>query len=87
MKSQIDSFTYLINEDQKLYGLCFNDIADLYNLFVNLSYPKTKTLFIFSTLISNTETLFGHSSSKVGTKELDLETNKKSFISKIINKP
>jgi len=26
MKSQIDSFTYLINEDQKLYGLCFNDI-------------------------------------------------------------
>jgi hypothetical protein len=84
MKSQIDSFTYLINEDQKLYGLCFNDTPDLYNEMVNLSYPQTKRYSSSRTSISNTEILFGRSSSQVGPKELDLETNKKSLYQKLL---
>ena len=31
MKSENDSLPDLINEDQNLYGLCFNDSLDLYN--------------------------------------------------------
>ena len=84
MKSQIDSLPDLINEDQKLYGLCFNDTPDLYNEMVNLSYPQTKRYSSSRTSISNTEILFGRSSSQVGPKELDLETNKKSLYQKLL---
>jgi hypothetical protein len=37
MKEQLDSLPDLINEDQKLYGLCFNDSPNLYNEMIGLT--------------------------------------------------
>jgi len=76
MKSQIDSLPDLINEDQKLYGLCFNDTPDLYKELVNLSYPQAMHYTSTSTTrISNSEILFGRPS-QIPSKELNLEPKK-----------
>ena len=77
MKSQIDSLPDLINEDQNLYGLCFNDNPDLYKEMINLTYPQIKPYSSKNKIISNTEILFGPSS-QVSPNELNLEPNKKS---------
>ena len=42
MKSQNDILPDLINDDQKLYGLCFNDSQNLYNQMINLNNPHTE---------------------------------------------
>ena len=85
MKSQIDSLPDLINEEQNLYGLCFNDNPDLYKEMVNLSYPQVKPYSSNNKILSNSEILFGRSS-QIESKELNLEPNKKSCYQKLLIK-
>ena len=83
MKSQIDSLPDLINEDQNLYGLCFNDNPDLYKELVNLNYPQANHYSSSNKIISNSEILFGRPS-LIESKELNLESNKKTCYQKLL---
>ena len=58
MKEQIDTLPDLINEDQKLYGLCFNESPNLYNQMINLTNARGIGYSSSRTSISNTEILF-----------------------------
>ena len=42
MKDSNDSLPDLVNEDQRLYGLCFNDAQNLYNEMIKINYPQAK---------------------------------------------
>ena len=84
MKSENDSLPDLINEDQNLYGLCFNDSLDLYNEIINLNYPQTKKQ---SSSRTNTEILFGRRGSQTSIKELkelNIESNKKTLYQRLL---
>ena len=85
MKSQLDTLPDLINEDQRLYGLCFNDSPNLYNEMVNLNYPKRKSRRYSSarTSISNTAILFGRQSSS-SIKDLNIDTQNESLYQKLL---
>ena len=83
MKSQIDSLPDLINEDQNLYGLCFNNNPDLYKELVNLNYPQANHYSSSNKIISNSEILFGRPS-LIESKELNLESNKKTCYQKLL---
>ena len=77
MKDSNDSLPDLVNEDQRLYGLCFNDAQNLYNEMIKINYPQAKQSSSSRTSISNTEILFGKRSSQVSIKdlkELNLDT-------------
>ena len=84
MKSQNDILPDLINDDQKLYGLCFNDSPNLYNQMINLNNPHTEQHLSSRTSLSNTEILFGHHSSQTTYKDITLDTNKKSLYQKLL---
>ena len=90
MKDSNDSLPDLINEDQRLYGLCFNDAQNLYNEMIKINYPQAKQSSSSRTSISNTEILFGKRNSQVSIKDLkdlNLDTEEKSIpISKTTNK-
>ena len=85
MKSQLDTLPDLINEDQRLYGLCFNDSPNLYNEMANLNYPKRKSRRYSSarTSISNTAILFGRQSSS-SIKDLNIDTQNESLYQKLL---
>ena len=70
MKDSNDSLPDLINEDQRLYGLCFNDAQNLYNEMIKINYPQAKQSSSSRTSISNTEILFGKRNSQVSIKDL-----------------
>ena len=77
MKDSNDSLPDLVNEDQRLYGLCFNDAQNLYNEMIKINYPQAKQSSSSRTSISNTEILFGKRNSQVSIKdlkELNLDT-------------
>ena len=85
MKSQNELLPDLINEDQKLYGLCFNDSQNLYNEMINLNNPLARRYSTSRTSITNTEILFGgRPSSKTVIKDVTLETGKKSLYQRLL---
>ena len=86
-EEEIGSFPDVINEDQKLYGICFNDSPNLYNEMINLTDKKVPRYAASRTSISNTEILFNQST-KQNEKELNIgnTTNKNSFYQKLLIK-
>ena len=83
MSSHLDSFPDLINEEQKLYGLCFNDSPNLYNEMIGLKDFKGNRYSSSRTSISNTEILFNNP----GDKKINLEiqgSQKKSLYQKLL---
>ena len=87
MKSENDSLPDFINEDQNLYGLCFNDSLDLYNEITNLNYPQAKKKSSSKTTVTNTEILFGHRGSQTSfkeLKELNIDSNKETLYQKLL---
>ena len=73
MKEQLDSLPDLINEDQKLYGLCFNDSPNLYNEMIGLTDIRVPRYTSSRTSISNTEILFNPSINKTSDKHLQFD--------------
>ena len=87
MKDQIEPLPDLINKDQKLYGLCFNDSPNLYNEMIGLTNNKAPRYVSSRTSISNTEILFNPSVSQTHDKDINLGmpfNNKKSFYHKLL---
>ena len=85
MSTQIDSLPDLINEDQKLYGLCFNDSPNLYNEMIGLKDPRAIRYSSSRTSISNTEILFNPNNS--GDKKINIEipdSHQKSLYQKLL---
>ena len=73
MKEQIDTLPDLINEDQKLFGLCFNDSPNLYNEMIGLTDNRFARLSSSRTSISNTEILFNSNIENSTKKDLNLD--------------
>ena len=87
MKEQIDSLPDLINEDQKLYGLCFNDSPNLYNQMINLTDNRGPRYSSSRTSISNTEILFNPNQNRTSDKNLHFDipdSKKKSLYQKLL---
>ena len=87
MKEQIDSLPDLINEDQKLYGLCFNDSPNLYNQMINLTDNRGPRYSSSRTSISNTEILFNPTANRTSDKNLHFDipdSKKKSLYQKLL---
>jgi len=76
--------TNFINDDQKFYGVCFNDSPNLYDEIVNLSNPVKRRNSSSRTTISNTEILFRSSLFHSEDKELELKSEKKSCYQKLL---
>ena len=76
MKEQIDTLPDLINEDQKLYGLCFNESPNLYNQMINLTNARGIGYSSSRTSISNTEILF-NSTNRSSFKDINLDIPEK----------
>ena len=89
MKEEIDSLPDLINEDQKLYGLCFNDSPNLYEEMIGLKESRFARFSASRTSMSNTEILFNssmeNSIQKDKDKDLDLsDTEPKTLYQKLL---
>ena len=87
MKEQLDSLPDLINEDQKLYGLCFNDSPNLYNQMINLTDNRGPRYSSSRTSISNTEILFNPNQNRISDKNLHFDipdSKKKSLYQKLL---
>ena len=87
MKEQIDSLPDLINEDQKLYGLCFNDSPHLYNQMIGLADTRGPRYSSSRTSISNTEILFNPNTNKISDKNLHFDipdSKEKSLYQKLL---
>ena len=83
MKDQIDSLPDLINEDQKLYGINFDDSPNLLNEIIGKTNSRMEP-FISRTTISNTEILF-NPTTNITKKNIDFpELKKKSFLKKLL---
>ena len=83
MKNQIEPLPDFINDDQKLYGLCFNDSQNLYPEIINFGYQQSKGISSSRTSLSNTDILFNRTSSASKDIELHL-TTKKSLYQKLL---
>ena len=70
MKNQIEPLPDFINDDQKLYGLCFNDSQNLYSEIINFGYQQPKGISSSRTSLSNTDILFNRPSS--ASKDIEL---------------
>ena len=86
MKEQIDSLPDFINDDQKLYGLCFNDSPNLYNEMIGLTGNRPPKYSSSRTSISNTEILFNQNSNQNIERDMNLEISdsKKSLYQKLL---
>ena len=84
MKSQLELLPDFVNQDQKLYGLCFNDSPSLYSEIIDLSYPQAKGITSSRTSISNSEILFNRRSSHSEDKELNLSIKPQSLYQKLL---
>ena len=73
MKEQIDSFPEFINEEQKLYGICFNDSPNLYKEMIGLTDARFARNFSSRTSISNTEILFNSTNNRSTIKEINTD--------------
>ena len=73
MKEEIDTLPDLINEDQKLYGLCFNDSPNLYEEMMGLKQSRFARFSSSRTSMSNTEILFNSSVENSSKKDINLD--------------
>ena len=73
MKEEIDTLPDLINEDQKLYGLCFNDSPHLYEEMIGLKQSRFARFSSSRTSMSNTEILFNSSVENSSKKDINLD--------------
>ena len=78
MKEEKETFPDVINEERKLYGICFNDSPNLYDEMIGLTNSKVPRYVSSRTSITNTEILFNNNANQKA-KDKNLEkgvTNK-----------
>ena len=80
MKDTADILPDLINDDQKLYGICLNDNPQLYEEMINLTEAKNYNFTQTQTSMSNTELLFNSTNRKSSI----LTLSKKSLYQKLL---
>ena len=78
MKEEKETFPDVINEEQKLYGICFNDSPNLYNEMIGLTNNKVTRYVSSRTSITNTEILFNNNANqKEKDKNLEIGVTNK----------
>ena len=83
MKGQIDSLPDLINDEQKLCGLSFNDCPNLFNEIIGKTNSRMEP-FTTRTSISNTEILFSLDTNKSKKNVVFPELKENSFLQKLL---
>ena len=73
MKEEKETFPDVINEERKLYGICFNDSPNLYDEMIGLTNSKVPRYVSSRTSITNTEILFNNNANQ---KEKDKNLEK-----------